>query len=313
MNLIICCTPLQVLIAEKIIEKYPNSQFYGLMLSTVDNSKFQFYSQRLAQKCGQFEKRILHSDPLTLLKDILYFKKNFSGKKFDTVFLANINELQIHFLLSYIEFNQLKTFDDGTVNIIPSHQFGMEKPLTLKRKLVNFLFSNKYSLSKIKSLSECHYSIYKDLPNIIEKVEYINLLPQQVSEKVEHNEPPIKILLGQPIFSEPEKNIQLAQDVIKKFNIDFYFPHPRENYRIPDVNYIETDLIFEDYIFSQLKNRQYCIYTYFSSVILNLMNKSDLLTLTSLRVDVDNPDYLACYELFDKLGIKTIDIRAENE
>ena len=30
MNLILCCTPLQVLIARKIIELHPNEQFYGI-------------------------------------------------------------------------------------------------------------------------------------------------------------------------------------------------------------------------------------------------------------------------------------------
>ncbi|KYL06621.1 CMP-N-acetylneuraminate-beta-galactosamide-alpha-2, 3-sialyltransferase, partial [Mannheimia haemolytica] len=48
MNLIICCTPLQVLIAEKIIEMHPNERFYGVMLSTVKNAKFDFYQARLA-------------------------------------------------------------------------------------------------------------------------------------------------------------------------------------------------------------------------------------------------------------------------
>ncbi len=42
MNLIICCTPLQVLIAEKIIAKFPHTSFYGVMLSTVSNKKFDF-------------------------------------------------------------------------------------------------------------------------------------------------------------------------------------------------------------------------------------------------------------------------------
>lgn len=42
MNLIICCTPLQVLIAEKIIEMHPNERFYGVMLSTVKTRNLIF-------------------------------------------------------------------------------------------------------------------------------------------------------------------------------------------------------------------------------------------------------------------------------
>lgn len=54
MNLIICCTPLQVLIAERIIEKFPEQKFYGVMLTTVENAKMAFYRERLRRKCGSF-------------------------------------------------------------------------------------------------------------------------------------------------------------------------------------------------------------------------------------------------------------------
>ena len=39
MNLILCCTPLQVLIARKIIELHPNEQFFGVMFGGVWDKK----------------------------------------------------------------------------------------------------------------------------------------------------------------------------------------------------------------------------------------------------------------------------------
>lgn len=39
MNLIICYTPLQVLIAERIINLYPNEKFYGVMLCSAKKSE----------------------------------------------------------------------------------------------------------------------------------------------------------------------------------------------------------------------------------------------------------------------------------
>ncbi|STO59398.1 glycosyl transferase family protein [Canicola haemoglobinophilus] len=47
MNLIICCTPLQVLIAEKIIDLYPENKFYGILFDALDNKKFELYGKRL--------------------------------------------------------------------------------------------------------------------------------------------------------------------------------------------------------------------------------------------------------------------------
>lgn len=66
---------------------------------------------------------VQHKERFNLLKEILYLKRTFSGKHFDQVFVANINDLQIQFLLSAIDFNLLNTFDDGTINIVPNSLF----------------------------------------------------------------------------------------------------------------------------------------------------------------------------------------------
>ncbi|SUB35730.1 CMP-N-acetylneuraminate-beta-galactosamide-alpha-2,3-sialyltransferase [Pasteurella multocida] len=70
-----------------------------------------------------FFSMVQHKDRFNLLKEILYLKRAFSGKHFDQVFVANINDLQIQFLLSAIDFNLLNTFDDGTINIVPNSLF----------------------------------------------------------------------------------------------------------------------------------------------------------------------------------------------
>lgn len=63
-------------------------------------------------------------------------------------------------------------------------------------------------------------------------------------------------LLGQPIFErDDEKNIALAEKVIQQFGIDLYLPHPREKYELENVEYINTNLIFEDYIFQEFSHK----------------------------------------------------------
>lgn len=310
MNLIICCTPLQVLIAEKIIDLHPEKKFFGVMLHTVKNTKFEFYKKRLKEKCqaGFFE-MLQHSDRLNLLKEILQLKSFFKGKRFDKAFLANLPELHIQFLLSSVEFNELNTFDDGTVNIVKNSPFLQEDPNTLVRKAINFLLGNKYSTPKLRSLSQAHYTIYAGFPNIIENTIALNLISRSYHKNNE--EKTINILLGQPVYSDDKENIALAESVIERFKIDAYFPHPREKYRLNNVSYIDTPFIFEDYIFTEFADRKCQVYTYFSSAIINLMNKSENIEMAALKIDTKDPAFNATYDLFDELGIKVIDIREE--
>ncbi|VEI44567.1 CMP-N-acetylneuraminate-beta-galactosamide-alpha-2, 3-sialyltransferase [Actinobacillus equuli] len=51
----------------------------------------------------------------------------------------------------------------------------------------------------------------------------------------------------------------MAERVIQQFGITAYLPHPRERYRLTEVEYINTDLIFEDYIY-QAANEQNILY-----------------------------------------------------
>ncbi|HDL6057614.1 TPA: CMP-N-acetylneuraminate-beta-galactosamide-alpha-2, 3-sialyltransferase, partial [Mannheimia haemolytica] len=148
------------------------------------------------------------------------------------VFLANINELEIQFLLSAISFQELNTFDDGTANIVQNSIFYQAENIGLNRKLINFFLGNKYSLEKLKQRSKTHYTIYKNFPNIIENTVYIDLINQVESVgTAPSNDDITHILLGQPIFErDDEKNIALAEKVIQQFGIDLYLPHPREKY-----------------------------------------------------------------------------------
>lgn len=308
MNLIICCTPLQVLIAEKIIEQHHKELFFGIMLHTVENDKFTHYKNRLKQKCQVgFFSMLQHSDRINLLKEILKLKKYFNQKNFDKVFLANLSELHIQFLLSFIKFNEINTFDDGAVNIVKNSPFLQESPNTLIRKTINLALGNKYSTQKLRSLSKMHYTIYANFPNIIKNTISIELIDKEISEI--NTEKTINILLGQPVYNSDNANIALAQSVIQHFQIDYYFPHPREKYRLENVVYIDTPLIFEDYILSQTRQQRYKIYTYFSSVILNLMGKSENIEIFALKIDTKDPAFNATYNLFEELGINIVDFQ----
>lgn len=307
MNLIICYTPLQVLIAERIIDLYPNEKFYGVMLCSAKNQKFEYYGQRLAKKCDTFFQMDQHIDRFNLLKEIISLRLKFAFKKFDKVFVASINDIQIQFILSSIQFNEFYTFDDGTANIVSHSVYYVDEPKTRIRRFINALLCNKYSVAKLKALSKKHFTIYADLPNIIQNTEYLELFPQTESDVAEGET--INILLGQPVYLDKQKNIELAEKVIKRFDIHAYLPHPREQYKLNQVKYIETPLILEDYLAQEFKHKRCRIYTYFSSAVLNIKDKSPNIDVVALRINVENPDFIQVYQLFEKLGVTIIDIR----
>ena len=141
--------------------------------------------------------------------------------------------------------------------------------------------------------------------------EYLPLFTTDTeSEGKKFNEEEL-ILLGQPIYEletqSKIKNTTLTEQVIKDYHINKYFPHPRENYHISDVEYIDTPLIIEDYLIQELKEhpeRKYIIYSYCSTAVLNLQGVSKQIEFVLLKPQ-DAPELLqGVYTLFEKLGLQ---------
>ncbi|WGE53199.1 glycosyltransferase family 52 [Actinobacillus equuli] len=309
MNLIICHTPLQVLVAEKIMQKYPEQEFFGIMFTfeSYNNHKFQNYWERFSKLCKEaFLFSYPKSGKLSLLMALLRAKRKVKHFNVEKLFVASIDDQFVQLICSTVNFKQLHTFDDGTANIVKNSIYYQDSPKTLKRKMVNCLLGNRYSTQTLRALSSKHYTIYPNLPNIIENVEAISFATLTPNQTACQNEP-IKLLLGQPLFDDAKENIALAEQVIQKFGITAYLPHPRERYHLAEVKYINTDLIFEDYIYQAANEQKYIIYTYFSGAVLNVMNHPNI-EVVSIRPQLNNPVYLACYNLFEQVGINIVDI-----
>lgn len=309
MNLIICHTPLQVLVAEKIMQKYPEQAFFGIMFTfeSYNNHKFQYYWKRFSKLCSA---SFLFSYPeagrLSLLLALWRAKQKVKHLNVETLFVASIDDQFVQLICSSVRFNQLHTFDDGTANIVKESIYYQHSPKNLKRKIVNCLLGNDYSTQSLRALSRKHYTIYPGLPNIIDNVETISFATFTQNQTACQCSP-IRLLLGQPLFDDVQENIVLAEQVIKQFGITAYLPHPRERYRLAEVDYIDTDLIFEDYIYQAANDQKYIIYTYFSGAVLNIMNHPNI-EVVSIRPRLSNPVYLACYDLFEQVGINIVDI-----
>ena len=311
MNLIICATPLHMRIAERIIEKDPKEEYFILTYLNTYNSKTLYYHEQLIKRCrGGIV--VIKSDKEGTINAYLNILKLLSIglriPKCKTVYLTNTNVPDIHLMLVRQRKAEIITFDDGTRNIIDDipEDFFYFKLLQIYLYKYNLIPSNQY----LKNQHSKHYSIYK-YPNNMGPSEYLPLFTTDTeSEGKKFNKEEL-ILLGQPIYEleiqSKIKNTTLTEQVIKDYHINKYFPHPRENYHISDVEYIDTPLIIEDYLIQELKEhpeRKYIIYSYCSTAVLNLQGVSKQIEFVLLKPQ-DAPELLqGVYTLFEKLGLQ---------
>lgn len=88
--------------------------------------------------------------------------------------------------------------------------------------------------------------------------------------------------------------------ILKKFNIDVYFPHLRENYNLDkEVGIIKSDYVFEDYVVNLfLEYKKINIYTFFSTAAINV-DEIPNVKIYCLINDFLKENYSDLYELFD--------------
>lgn len=308
MNLIICTTPLQVLIAERIIDLHPEEKFQGLFLARNKNDKYRCYYCRLQKKCIKSDFFLLDNLPRRLYSLLLLKIKTIKSVKFDTIFIASIDGFFNHTVLSFLDFNVLNTFDDGLANITEDGLYSIQKKERLALRALRAIFSIKYDMCYLKNNTTKHYTIYQNEKNITSKLTYISLM-NLTSKPVKTQT--IKIFVGQPLIEIGIAEQKLL-NIFKQYNIDYYFPHPREKDKISGLKYIDTEKIFEDYMLDILI-REYSeieIYTFFSSVILNLKDIQQIKIVAFFSKDIP-AQFTKAYHLFQGRNIECIDIGGE--
>lgn len=318
MNLIVCCTPFQMLIAERIIEKYHDDKFYALVLISVENEKNIYYRDRLFSKVSECKCII---EPTENKFSILFYwlKMRVFGFCFNDinrVFISNINSRAIQLLLSSIKFNSLYTFDDGTANIVKSSSLYDEYRVSGLNRLASFILSNKYSTSNLKNISIKHFTVYRNRSNIIENKEFIRLFSINNARGKASEGDKISILLGQPIYElydefsgrdKDVKNIEFLETIIRKFGIKYYYPHPRERYVLGSVEYIYSKMVFEDYFSKELCDKDCIIYTFFSGAVLSIIDL-DNVEVVSLKPKDFPTRLIDNYRLMKEFGIPIIEV-----
>src|SRR5690606_13194595 len=164
-------------------------------------------------------------------------------------------------------FGAIYTFDDGTANINKESIYYRNLKIGFIESIIRKILGIKYQRDDIKKTSISHYTLYPSHDNIIPSTIPIQFLNTKSSELLKDsnnaNQETISVFLGQPLDRiDSYFNDEFIKKIIKKYRINYYFPHPRERTIIEGVNYIESELIFEDYLISLItKNKKINIYT----------------------------------------------------
>ena len=281
MHLIICITPLQVLIAEQIIQN-TQGDFIGLYLPYGNNPKHHYYFEKLKRQCQQSAYIELHNNTwgerfatLNTLKSTLK-KLGIWQQPIANVYLASIDVLFLQYIISKVTFQQLYTFDDGTANIFPNSTYFNPLPKSLAQRLFKKVAGITYSdITSILAVSKQHYTIFNGEKNIIDNVKWVQLFAS-----LQHDEQPItqtkRILVGQGLdnFIGETAYRDMVNTMMSQFGIDSFVPHPRENIDFADwLTVIQSDKIIEEYLLDEIKQHpttQYEIYTFFSTAVFSL-------------------------------------------
>lgn len=300
-NLLVCLTPLQMLIALKIIEQNP-AVYDVLCISYNQNEKYDYYFDKLSKMCQESYKFIIHSErKIFRIFDFLRFKfflfHHFSNR-YNTIFVASIDNPFLHLSLSHIKKKNIITFDDGSANINKdSVYYKYIEKSKMQRAVLKFL-GNNYNISKIISESDLHYTIYEDSENVVKNTTFISLF-SELKENL--NKKKIKIFLGQPLNEIKGINIDKIFKFLLSENVKYYFPHPRERSLYKEFTYINSSLIFEDYILELLREDYYIeIYTILSTAAINVASLSNV-NIYVLHQKELNLFYPRIFDLFSKM------------
>lgn len=278
-SLIICTTPLQTIIAEKIIKISKDRTFDLIVLVPNKNKKYKYYFNRLEKKCKKGLYFELNNGMFNFANFVKSIKFNKFNLKYSNIYLASIDSSYCQYMISKNKGASIFTFDDGTANILPNSIYYRTINKSKLKLIGRKIFGINCSMEDIKKQSKLHYTIYKDIPNIIINTQAINLIDNSniISLPININSENINIYLGQPLNEITSYfTLDKLNYVLRKLNITHYFPHPRET-SIPHGNYqiINCNLIFEDYIVKALKanpEKIINVFSFTSSAIINISN-----------------------------------------
>lgn len=147
------------------------------------------------------------------------------------LYVASIDDLYIHTIISKVPFESIYTFDDGTANYVPNSIYFVERKSKSSIRFKYFLMGNRlHSLNEIKMLSKQHFTTNK-LSNIIANTKFLPVINENLQKVVTNRNKIINIYLC-PNFDElyAKPYDTRHRFLISLKNTDIVIPHPRDNF-----------------------------------------------------------------------------------
>lgn len=312
-NLIICVTPFQMLLADKLINKFNNKCDF-LLLTYIENNKYAYYFDKVSSNV-LVEQSMLFILEKSKIKNYINLRKVFRNRSYEKVIFASINDFYIQSILGFIRsFNEINTFDDGTANIFKDSLYYERNRESFLRILFAKLF-NKWDIERVKEYSMVHYTVYPNISNIIENTQVISFFSDLDNINTEKS----LLMDDEYIFlGQPFDDISLSYRIFSELKLTVpclrYYIHPRENINnleqlgLDCNDLISSELLLEDYIFNLIKDKRYIyIYSISSSAAFNLafINR---VSICFIRTKYTSSLFESSYEMSSRLGLNILDI-----
>ena len=259
-NLIIATTPLQAKIANYIQKLYSEEKFLKVYITPVMNERQEHYSR-------DFDLVFHVTDEATYERAL-----NECAKEYDKIFYASFDNQLILDIVARSKHKHLMSFDDGYADIYPKGMYA--QPL-------NDMQVGKYGLTRddLINNTEKHYTLYDSDFHVAAKEKLVHLENFfKLDIDPVNNGKTAKVLLGQNFSEEDESiSVNFITTYAKALNVDYYVPHPKEKFKIGNVKYLVTPLIFEDALVELFKEYEFIeVYHFTSSVSLHLKNTKNV-------------------------------------
>ncbi len=294
MKIIVCFTPLHVLIATRIIEIENITDYIFIYFVDSDTEKNRYYYEQLSKNAKFHSYIILKKQIISDLVVVYKLFRQLKNYLNDEIvyYTGKIKSTHLRFLMLLTGFKTLKTFDDGSGNISGAGYFYQDDEIKLF-KLIFLFFNKKLVYKNIKKIINTHYTIF-DFPNVFQNQKLISLFKDRKINHIEEKEV-LTILLTNAFAEDKEMNLEdeilLYTRIISKYNITHIIKHPREIYqKIENKNIIEFNnpKISEELIYELSKKYDLTVIGIYSTALLNLAQLENI-HLINIHADLQKP------------------------
>lgn len=310
--LVLCCTPLQTLVASALLEARGIKRFKLIYYTWVDNEKHRFYFAGLANRAAASAFIHLNSRfPVHFVRFRAALKAVRAWEEQD-IALASIDSFYVQYVVSQYGDGKLLTFDDGTTNINLHSAYHQNVKYSNAYRLVSRCLRGKVDPHWIRSRLSEHYTLYPEFENIVEGARLVPVTLSNrgapadtgplLTEGQEYVARERRIFLGQPVSDlAGGALVQVYPEIVAATRIDDYLPHPREIPLSGAFHVVHTWLIAEDYLLEQLaRYERVSVFSISSAALLNLSHPRLRKTIiTSAGI---SPTVASLYPQFEARG-----------